>query len=173
MVIGIRAAALVLCGAATVCAQRTEFGGMAGGGAFAVASGGAAGAGQFGVEACLFCPGRLAVFAEYSHWVTAGAGAFSDRVRNADVAGGGLRIQWREHVRPFLDIGVAGGLDQHSEGGGGGIGGIALGAGVRIPVGEHWYVRPQFRIYCLSPHSVEGLSVHVAEAFSVGVGYRF
>jgi len=54
--------------AAAAFAQRAEFGGLIGGGAFAVSSGGAAGRGQAGVEVYLFCSGRLGIFGEFSQW---------------------------------------------------------------------------------------------------------
>jgi hypothetical protein len=170
----IRVAALLAISAVMVFAQRTELGGMAGGGAFAVASGVASGSGQVGVEACLFCPGRLALFGEYSHWVSAEGGAGSDRVKSADLAGAGLRIQWLDRTRPFFDVGIVAGSDRHRYAGQGGfIGGAVVAAGIRIPLGEHWYIRPQVRSYVLSPHSIEGLSLHWAVSAGVGVGYLF
>lgn len=156
-------------------AQRIELGGSVGGGAFATSSGSSAGRGQVGAEACLFCSGRAALFAEYNHWYSSGATpAFSfDRVMSADLAGAGLRIQGRSRVRVFFDVGAVAGRDEHSFGRGGALGGVVLGAGVEIPWGRHWYVRPQFRAYGLSPHSLEGLDAHWAVSGGAGAGYRF
>lgn len=172
-VVTARALALLVLQAATVFAQRVELGGLVGGGTFAVASGGAAGSLQTGIEACVFCPGRLALFGEYAHWLSAEHAGMADRVKSADLAGAGLRLQWFDRTRLFFDVGVVGGRDQHAAGGGGAIGGVVVGSGVRIPLGEHWYVRPQFRAYVLSPHSIEGLSVHWAASAGVGIGCMF
>jgi len=96
--------ALVLLTAMIAFAQRAEFGGLIGGGAFAISTGGAAARGQAGVEACVFCSGRLGLFGEYSHWFSGDATQstfFADRVTSADLAGAGLRIQSRGHLRVF------------------------------------------------------------------------
>jgi len=164
---------LITLQAHTVSAQTAELGGFAGGGAFAVSSGGASGSAQLGVQACVFCGARLGLFLEYSHWASVETSSFTDRVKNADLAGAGLRIQWLRGVRPFLDVGLVGGRDQHASGRGGGIGGIVAGAGVRVPLGGHWYLRPQFRAYGLSPHTLEGVDAHWAVAASLGIGYSF
>jgi hypothetical protein len=157
----------------TAFAQRFELGGLAGGGAFAVSSGGASGSGQLGVEACIWCRGRFALFGEYAHWISAGNSATSDRIKSADLGGGGLRIQWSRTLRPFLDVGLVGGRDQHQTRPGGVIGGIVVGAGIGVPVAAHWYVRPQVRVYGLSPHTLEGVDAHWAVGASLGVGYLF
>jgi len=157
-------------------AQRVEIGGLIGTGAFTVSSGGAAALGQAGVEACVFCSGRLALFGEYGHWFSgngAGSPFAADRVKTADLAGAGLRIQSQSRMRLFFDVGFVGGRDEHGTGRGGGIGGVVVGTGLRIPWGEHWYVRPQFRAYGLSPHTLEGVDAHWAVSGGVGVGYRF
>lgn len=98
---------MVFSTAAITFAQRAEIGGLIGGGAFGVSSGGAAARGQAGVEACLFCSGRLGLFGEYSHWFSGDAtqSAFrTDRVASADLGGAGLRIQGRGRVRGFLQF---------------------------------------------------------------------
>jgi len=164
---------LIASQATVALAQTLELGGRAGGGAFGVSSGGASGSAQLGVEACVLCGGRFALFGEYSHWASVAGNGFSDRVHSADLAGGGLRIQWSRLVRPFLDIGVVGGRDRHESGRGGAIGGIVVGGGVRLPLGALWYLRPQVRVYGLSPHTLEGLDAHWAIGASLGVGYRF
>jgi hypothetical protein len=164
----------MLLAAGIASAQRAELGGLAGGGAFAVSSGEAAPRGLAGVEACVFCSGRFALVGEYSHWFSGNdtRTAF-DRVRTADVAGVGLRIQSRGRARAFFDVGLVAGRDGHTLDRGGAIGGVVVGTGVRIPWGEHWYIRPQFRAYGLSPHTLEGMGVHWAVSGAVGVGYRF
>jgi hypothetical protein len=168
--------AITLLAAGVASAQRGELGGFGGGGAFAVSSGGAAALGQAGVEACVFCSGRFALFGEYSHWFS-GNGASSpfaaDRLSSADLDGAGLRIQSRTRLRIFFDVGVVVGEDQHATGRGGAIGGFVLGTGVEIPLGERVYIRPQFRAYGLSPHSLEGVDAHWAASGGVGFGYRF
>lgn len=168
--------AVVFFTAAITFAQRAEIGGLIGGGAFGVSSGGAAARGQAGVEACLFCSGRLGLFGEYSHWFSGDAtqSAFrTERVASADLGGAGLRIQGRGRVRVFFDVGAVAGRDEHVTGGGGAIGGIVVGSGVEIPWRQHWYIRPQVRVYGLSPHSIEGLGVHWAVSGGAGIGYRF
>ena len=157
-------------------AQRAEIGGSIGGGAFAVSSGGADARGQAGIEACLFCSGRLGLFGEFSHWFSRDAtqSAFgTDRVASADLGGAGLRIQGRGRVRVFFDVGAVAGRDEHVTGGGGAIGGIVVGSGVEIPWRQDWYIRPQVRVYGLSQHSIEGLGVHWAVSGGAGIGYRF
>ena len=157
-------------------AQRVEVGGLIGGGPFAASSGGTAALGQAGVEACVFCSGRLALFGEDGHWFS-GSGPNSpfnaDRVRTADLAGAGLRIQAGSRTRIFFDVGLVGGRDEHTAGRGGGLGGVVVGTGLRIPCGERWYIRPQFRAYGLSPHSIEGEGPHWALSGGVGIGWRF
>lgn len=88
---------------------------------------------------------------------------------SADFGAAGLRLQGTGGVRPFFDIGLAVGRDQHFRGGGGGLGGIVLGAGVRIPLGKHWYVRPQVRFYGLAGKDAG----HQAFSAGAGIGYRF
>lgn len=152
-----------------------DLGVMAGAGGF-TASGPTVAAGQVGVEACVFCAGRVGLFGEYSHWFTTGeTQGFnpSDVVRSADMAGGGLRIQGRGRIRPFVDFGIVAGRDSHVGFGGGALGGGVVGGGVRIPLGGHWYIRPQVRAYGLSPHSLEGVDAHWAVSGLVGIGYSW
>jgi hypothetical protein len=156
-------------------AQGIDLGVMAGAGGFA-ASGPTVAAGQVGVEACAFCGGRFGFFGEYSHWFTTGATQgfnVSDVVRSADLGGGGLRIQGRGRIRPFVDFGVVGGRDSHGNYGGGALGGGLVGGGVQIPFGEHLYIRPQVRAYGLSPHTLEGVDAHWAVSGLVGFGYSW
>ena len=167
---------LLLTAAGIAAPQGIDFGALAGGGVFTT-SGPSVAAGKVGLEACVFCTGRFALFGEYTHWFTSGAATgfnASDVVRRADLAGGGLRIQGRGRIRPFFDLGLIGGRDRHrSSGGGGALGGVVVGVGVRIPVGQRWYIRPQVRSYGLSPHTLEGVDAHWALGGSVGVGYSW
>lgn len=156
-------------------AQGIDLGGLAGAGGF-TASGPTLAAGQVGMDACVFCTGRFGVFGEYSHWFTSGSAQgynASDLVRQADLAGGGLRIQWGARIRPFFDLGVVGGRDEHGAGGGGVLGGVVVGGGVRIPLGGRWYIRPQVRAYGLSPHTLEGVDAHWAASGLIGIGYSW
>ncbi len=166
---------VVLLAAGTAAAQGIDLGALAGAGGF-TASGPTLAAGQVGMEVCVFCTGRFGMFGEYSHWFTSGvAQGFnaSDVVRRADLAGGGLRIQWRDRIRPFFDLGVVGGRDEHGNGGGGVLGGFVVGGGVRIPLLGRWYIRPQVRAYGLSPHTLEGVDAHWALGGLVGIGYSW
>lgn len=138
-------------------AQQAELGVTGGFGAFGDYGRNSSG-GQFGAEACVLCSGRFAVFGEYTHWFTGQGDVFGFRSA-VDLGGGGLRIQSSNRLSPFVDVGVFGGQDRH-----GGLGGVVVGAGVRVPLGERWYVRPQVRVYG---------SFHTAAIASVGIGYRF
>ena len=162
-------------------AQGIDLGAMAGGGGV-TASGPTRPAGQVGVEACFPCSGRFAFFGEYSHWFASDANVQanpSDLVRRMILAGGGLRIQGRGSVQPFFDVGVVGGADTHGVGFGSGsgrgqaLGGVVVGGGVRIPLGERWYIRPQVRAYGLSPHTLEGVDAHWAVSGLAGIGYSW
>ena len=166
---------IVLLVAVGAAAQGIDLGALAGAGGI-TASGPTLAAGQVGVEACVFCSGRFGVFGEYSHWFTSGAAQgfnASDLVRRADLAGGGLRIQGRGRIRPFFDLGAVGGQYEHSNGGGGALGGIVVGGGVRIPLRGRWYIRPQVRAYGLSPHTLEGVDTHWAVSGLFGIGYSW
>ena len=159
-----------------VAAQGIELGALAGGGGF-TASGPTAAAGQVGVEACVFCTGRFGIFGEYSHWFSSGAAQgfnASNVVRRADLAGAGIRIQGRGRIRPFIDLGLIGGRDEHGPvGTGGGLGGGVVGGGVGLPLGGRWYIRPQVRAYGLSPHTLEGVDAHWAVSGLIGIGYSW
>lgn len=118
---------LAFSAAAFASAQRAELSGFAGGGAFAVSSGGSAGLGQAGAQGCFFCAGRFALFGEYSHWFSGNNGETPfgvDRVASADLAGAGVRIQAHSRVRFFFDAGLVGGQDRHNTGQSGAVGGI-------------------------------------------------
>jgi hypothetical protein len=165
--------------AALAYGQSVELGGRIGGGTFGVSSGSTAGRGLAGIEACIFCGGRLALFGEYNHWfsgISTPGPAFgfgSGVVAHADLAGAGLRIQGGGPLRLFFDVGAVVGRDEHVLGGSGAIGGALVGAGVEIPWREHWYVRPQVRAYVMSPHSIESIGIHWAIGGALGFGYRF
>ncbi len=168
-------AIMLLAASSVAAAQRIDLGALAGGGGF-TASGPTLKAGYVGAETCMFCAGRLGLFAEYSHWQTAGSvNGYnpSDAVRRADLGGLGLRIHWKNRVRPFLDIGVVAGEDAHRDYGGGAFGGVVVGGGLRIPIGRAWYIRPQIRAYGLSPHTMEGAGPHWALGVLMGVGYSW
>ncbi len=156
-------------------AQTLEFGGFLGGGAIADSSAGAAGAARIGIEACVFCSGRLALFGEYAHWAAAEhqTGFGTGRVSRADLAGAGLRIQGQDRLPLFFDVGIVGGSDSHGNGSGGAIGGVVVGGGITLHLGDRWYIRPQVRAYALSPHTLEGLGIHWAVAAGAGFGVRF
>jgi hypothetical protein len=167
---------VLLVAAGIAAAQGIELGALAGAGGF-TASGPTLAAGQVGVEACVFCTGRFGIFGEYSHWYTSGVAQGynpSDVVRRADLAGGGLRIQGRSRISPFVDLGLVGGRDEHGLAGrGGGLGGLVVGGGLRIPLRGRWYIRPQIRAYGLSPHTLEGVDAHWAGSGLVGIGYSW
>jgi hypothetical protein len=154
-------------------AQTVQVGGRVMGGAIAVSSGGASAGAPVGIEVCVGCRRRFALFGEYGHWFSSERAGLTDRVRSADLGGAGLRIQWLRKVPVFLDVGFVGGRDQHATGGGGAMGGIVVGTGVHFRLAKLWYVRPQFRMYGLSPHSVEGMGLHWAALAGAGVGASF
>lgn len=175
----LRICVAALCGVSAICGQSVELGGRIGGGAFGVSSASTAGRGQAGIEACVFCSGRLGLFGEYSHWFSgigtpaASFGFGTGVVAHADLAGAGLRIQGGAFPRVFFDVGAVVGSDEHVGGGSGTIGGAMVGAGVEFAWREHWYVRPQVRAYVMSPHSIEAVGIHWALSGSLGFGYRF
>jgi hypothetical protein len=147
----IRSVLLLLLTSAVVPAQRFELGATAGGGAYGDYGRGSAGA-QAGVEACLLCSGRLALFGEVTHFFAGGPQA-------VNLAGGGLRLQGRRNVRPFVDIGFVAGGNR-----GGQSRGMVTGAGVQVPLSQRWYLRTQARLYA---------SIRPAAILSLGLGYRF
>ena len=124
--------------------------------------------GVIGGEICGFCNRGISIFGEYSHWLPT-KDDLATRITSFDLAAGGVRIQGGRRVRPFFDFGVAGGTDRYAYSGGTGSHtnwGVVLGGGAAIPLGEKFYVRPQFRIFALS-------GIHVLTAGSVGFGIRF
>ena len=154
-------------------AQRTQFGGVIGGG----------GAAQFfensayhmvtGVEGCVLCAGHVGIWLEYTHrWMTGRPG--SGNPRSLDLAGGGLRIQGTgDRIRPFLDAGLVGGVERIDRPGfvpylrySNGVVGGMLGFGAAISITEHWYVRPMGRVGVLSTMELAGFA-------GASVGYRF
>lgn len=161
--------AIFLISAPLAIAQKFELGVSAGGGTFTAEDVGAPVFVNFGVEACAWCSGHFSLFGEYSHWESSGEGSRSSRITRADLVAGGLRIQGGRSLRPFFDVGFAGGWDQFEWSGGRGSHGnpgVVLGGGVAIALGEHWYLRPQGRVYALR-------GIHAAAGASIGVGYRF
>ena len=112
--------------------------------------------GTVGLEFCAYCAGRFGLFGEYSHW-------FGDRAAT-DVAGFGIRFQGKRQVRPFFDLGVAGGRDTVGRSTSTGAG-LVLGAGVTIPIKQRFYLRPQVRLY--------GKENHADVTAQVGFGWRF
>ena len=62
---------VLLAAAGIAAAQGIDLGALGGAGGF-TASGPTLGAGQVGVEACVFCGGRFGLFGEYGHWFTSG-----------------------------------------------------------------------------------------------------
>lgn len=128
--------------------------------------------GHVGVEFSAYDSGHAALFAEYSHWIS-GDSVPSSAVNSADLFGVGLRLQGTRRIRPFFDIGIAIGRDTYSPSYAGTqtrladtTKGIVLGTGVTLPVGERFYLRPQFRVYPMS-------SLHIAASGEVGLGWRF
>jgi len=128
-------------------AQGTQIGGMIGRGGAARLFETSAYHFVAGVEGCVLCSGRLGLFLEYHHWRKISSG--TDNPASLDLAGGGLRIQGKgKRVRPFFDVGLAGGVERndlyflprgrasHAVACG------MLGFGAAISVSEHWYVEP-------------------------------
>ena len=148
--------------------QKLELGARVGVGAFAAEDLQTRTYGNAGVEACGWCSRRFSLFGEYSHWEET-SGKFSTRIQRSDLAAGGLRIQGGRRIRPFFDIGIAGGQDRYVYSGGSGahsLCGLVLGGGAAVSIRERWYVRPQVRLYALS-------GFHAAASVGVGIGYRF
>jgi hypothetical protein len=146
-------------------AQSFEVGGTVGGGAIAAEDISSTSAVAAGAEACGFCSGSFALFAEYSHLEVIGATRGYDITR-FDLFGIGLRIQGGRRVRPFFDVGFAIGRDEYGLDSAHSNPGAVLAGGVGIPLGNRFYLRPQFRVYALR-------GLHVAAAGTVGVGARF
>lgn len=154
-----------LLAAAVASAQTGEFGVTAGLGTVAAEDVNLETFGFAGVKGCGFCNKGFALFGEYSHWFAGG----SSGITSFDVAAGGLRIQGVRGIRPFFDAGLAVGHDRFAYTGGRGAHtswGAVLAGGVAIPVGQRYYVRPQFRLYALS-------GLHIAVGVGAAFGVRF
>ncbi len=120
---------------------------------------------------------RYAFVADYSHWArllpsrSAAIGgldfaSFGGRALTPNLPGG---------IRGFIDIGWGGGRYRslHPRGKTT-IFGYTLGAGVIVPIGDRWYVRPQVRGYLLAtPEPSGGDYTLDALSLRVGVGIRF
>jgi hypothetical protein len=157
-----RSCTLLVLLTSTAGAQKFEIGGLGGGGAF-VAEDASATYWVAGAEACFFCNGRAALFAGYSHYGLASGGSV---IHSADLVSGGLRVQTKPaRVRPYFDIGITGGQD-HFLNRAHNLVGLALGGGVAISLGQHWYVRPGVQL-----HVTNG--PHVGMAGVASLGYRF
>lgn len=147
-----------------------------GGAGSVTASGPSLAAATVGVEACFFCAGRFGLFSEYAYWSTSGTKQSnpSDLIHRTNLAGGGLRIQELGRIRAFFDIGAVAGFDEHWDSSRTrALGGVVVGAGVRLPLNRKWYIRPQVRTYGLSPHTLEGVDAHWAVTGIVGIGYSW
>jgi len=121
------------------------------------------GRGVVGVEVCAFCAGKYALFGDYQHFFRPDNTRTS--YKSAESFSAGLRIQGNRKVNPFFDVGVGVGKNRF------GLTslttvGAAFGTGLRIPLGERAYVRPQLRLHVLS----HGYLLGSAE---VAVGWRF
>lgn len=123
-----------------------------------------------GVEGCALCGGKFGLFMEYDHWRLTPTG-YETSVLN--LGAGGLRIQGRgRRVRPFFDVGGAlgryngkpHGYIRRSEDFS--MGGVIIGTGAAISVGEKWYVRPQARLALMTSGNIAGV-------LNFGIGYRF
>jgi hypothetical protein len=123
-----------------------------------------------GVDVCAKCSDRFGCFAEYSHWARPQPLRSATRVLpGMDLGGGGLRIHGRNPsggVRGFFDVGLGGGqyrlLQPPGENT---FFGVILGAGAIVPLGDRWYVRPQFRGYWMGIYSL-------TLSGGIGVGIR-
>jgi hypothetical protein len=148
--------------AATAGAQKWEAGGIGGGGGFGAPDA----SGTYwvaGAEGCFFCGRRAALFAEYNHY---GRADGQTVIRSADAVAGGLRVQARpRRIRPYFDIGIAGGQD-HFRNRAHNLIGVAMGGGVAISLGEHWYVRPGVRLQFMS-------YLHYGLSADISLGFRF
>jgi hypothetical protein len=164
---------ILLLAAALAAAQKLEVGATASYGSFSAEDLRREPYAIFGAEICAFCSGRFALFGEYSLWTRTGGVNTWAHIYTGLLAGAGLRIQGKGRVRPFFDVGAAGGQDRYEWGSAGyagrnahNLGGMVLGGGVSIPLGKGFYIRPQARFYALT-------GMHFAAGTGVGVGYRF
>lgn len=146
----------------TASAQRVEIGGLGGGGTFGAEDV----SGTYwvaGAEGCFFCDKKAALFAEYNHY---GLSSGRTVIRSADLFSAGLRLQrGPSRIRPYFDVGVTGGQDRflaksHN------LVGMAMGGGVSVSLGKHWYVRPGVRMQVTS-------GLHYGLWAGASIGYRF
>jgi hypothetical protein len=114
-----------------------------------------------GAEACLYCDGPRGLFLEYSHFFPPSSGTDN----RADLVAAGFRLQNRQRTRFFFDFGIAAG---NSRVGSTSIStvGAALGVGLQVNAGEHFYLSPFFRTYPMNRSNIAG-------SFGTGVGWRF
>ena len=141
---------------------RLEAGLKGGAGAYSYVDDNARSRGVVGLEVCAYCSGRFALFGGFSHFLPPGA---PSHYGAANLVEGGLRIQGRRRVRPFFDAGIAVANSRFR------MrtritGGLALGAGVTILAGPHFYIRPQARVYAMN-------QAYLAVAGEIGIGWRF
>jgi hypothetical protein len=121
-----------------------------------------------GVEACLPCEGRYALFAGFNHW-TRPMSSYSTGYRSAESVDAGLRIQRRSGIRWFFDAGVAAGWSRYRQAATTSTtpsAGVLLGFGATINAGRRLYVQPQIRLMGMS----HGLA---AGNWGAGIGWRF
>jgi len=114
-----------------------------------------------GGEACLYCDGPRGLFMEYSHFFPTGTGIDN----GADLVAAGFRLQNRQKTRFFFDFGIAAGNSREGAKSESTVG-AALGVGLQINSGDHFYLSPFFRSYPMSRSSI-------AASFGTGVGWRF
>lgn len=142
-------AAVLFCAAAFPApAQPAEFGFT-----LAYAGGGAADLpyrsfGSVGFQGCGFCDRRFAVFGDYRHLFA--TETVRTQITSFDLVSGGLRIQGRRRVRPFVDVGAVVGVDRFTYSAGQGShasGGFVVCGGARLPVTDRVYLRPEVRLF--------------------------
>ena len=114
-----------------------------------------------GAEACLFCDNPRGLFVEYSHFFPPD----SDNYEGADLVAAGIRLQTRQKTRLFFDFGIAAGNSRMGATSTSTVG-AALGAGLQISVGEHFYFSPFFRTYPMNKSYISG-------SVGAGFGWRF
>jgi hypothetical protein len=103
------------------------------------------------------------MFGDYQHFLKPNNGRTG--YGSADSFSGGLRIQGRRKVSPFLDLGIAVGTGRYDGTSLTSVG-AAFGTGLRVPLGQRAYVRPQLRLHFLDHGIFSG-------AAEVAVGWRF
>jgi hypothetical protein len=114
-----------------------------------------------GGEACVYCEGTRALFLEYSHFFPPSSDAYD----NADLVAAGIRLQTRQKTRFFFDVGIAAGNSRMRSTSTSTVG-AALGVGLQVSVGEHFYLSPFFRTYPMNRSYISG-------SFGTGLGWRF